>query len=184
MLPLNIEEIAKLNIWEPWFKTPPLNQTTHRVRLAQAWDIAEGSRILELGCGQGDCTTVLAAAVGDSGYVTGVDPAPLDYGSPATLGQAQAHLKQSKLGNRISFVQANPADFVAAPENENKFDTAVLAHSIYYMASPTTVLNILQAIHDKAPSIKRLCIAEYALAASVPEAYPHVLAILMQAALE
>ncbi|KAG8707731.1 hypothetical protein FRC08_000324 [Ceratobasidium sp. 394] len=184
MLPLEVEEIARLNLWEPWHKTVPVNQTVHRVRLAQAWDIAEGSHVLELGCGQGDCTAVLAAAVGDSGHVTGVDPAPLDYGSPSTLGQAQAHLKQSKIGNRMTFAQANPFDFLNAPENGGRFDTAVLAHCIYYMSSPTTLLNILQTIHDKAPSIKRLCIAEYALTASVPEAYPHVLSVLMQAALE
>ncbi|KAG8756589.1 hypothetical protein FRC12_010515 [Ceratobasidium sp. 428] len=184
MLPLNIEEIADLNLWKPWFKTAPLNQTTHRVRLAQAWDIPEGSHVLELGCGQGDCTAVLAAAVGDSGHVTGVDPASLDYGSPSTLGQAQSHLKQSKFGSRMAFVQASPIDFIATSGNENKFDTVVLAHCIYYMSSPTTLLNIFQTMHDKAPSIKRLCIAEYALSASVPEGYPHVLAVLMEAALE
>ncbi|KAG8686072.1 hypothetical protein FRC09_014359 [Ceratobasidium sp. 395] len=206
MLPLNIEEIADLNLWKPWFKTAPLNQTIHRVRLAQAWDIPEGSHVLELGCGQGDCTVVLAAAVGDNGHVTGVDPASLDYGafvcaclyeqghqitnfcknpgSPSTLGQAQSHLKQSKFGSRMVFVQASSVDFIATPGNENKFDTVVLAHCIYYMSSPTTLLNIFQAIQDKAPSIKRLCIAEYALSASIPEAYPHVLAVLMEAALE
>lgn len=80
MLPLDVEDIAKLNLWEPYFKVVPVNQTVHRVRLVQAWDILEGSCVLELGCGQGDCTAVLAAAVGESGHVTGVDPAPLDYG--------------------------------------------------------------------------------------------------------
>ncbi|QRW13411.1 methyltransferase domain protein [Ceratobasidium sp. AG-Ba] len=184
MLPLDIEEIAQLNLWEPWFKTAPTNQTTHRVRLAQSWDITEGSRVLELGCGQGDCTAVLAAAVGESGHVTGVDPASLDYGSPSTLGQAQAHLRQSKIGSRMTFVQSDPTAFISNSENASKFDTAVLAHCIYYMASPSTLFDILRALHDKAPSIKKLCIAEYALTASVPEAYPHVLAVLMEAALE
>ena len=105
-------------------------------------------------------------------------------GSPSTLGQAQAHLKQSKVGTRLAFAQANPIDFLNVPENQTKFDTAVLAHCIYYMSSPATLLNTFRALHDNTPSIKHLCIAEYALSASVPEAYAHVLAVLMQAALE
>jgi len=40
-----------------------------------------GSKVLELGCGQGDCTTVLATTVGGEGSVVAVDPAELDYGT-------------------------------------------------------------------------------------------------------
>ncbi|CUA71879.1 hypothetical protein RSOLAG22IIIB_04825 [Rhizoctonia solani] len=183
MLPLDVVEIAQLNIWEPWFKTAPTNQTAHRVNLAQAWDIAQGSRLVELGCGQGDCTAVLASAVGDDGHVTGVDPAPLDYGAPATLGQAQSHLLKSKIGHRMSFVQANPIEFLSSPENQNTFDTAVLAHCIYYMSSPTTLLNTFRALFN-APSIHQVCIAEYALSSSHLDGYPHVLAVLAQAMIE
>lgn len=56
-------------------------QTQHRLVLAQHWSIPVGSRVLELGCGQGDCTTVLARAVGEEGAVIAVDPAGLDYGA-------------------------------------------------------------------------------------------------------
>jgi ubiquinone/menaquinone biosynthesis C-methylase UbiE len=49
--------------------------------LLQHWNIAPGSNVLELGCGQGDCTTVLAHAVGEHGSVVAVDPAELDYGT-------------------------------------------------------------------------------------------------------
>lgn len=55
-------------------------QTLHRLQLLQHWDIQSGSKVLELGCGQGDCTTVLARAVGDQGSVVAVDPAELSYG--------------------------------------------------------------------------------------------------------
>jgi Methylase involved in ubiquinone/menaquinone biosynthesis len=44
------------------------------------WNIPFGSKILEIGCGQGDFTLVAAYMVGDQGHVTGIDPAPLDYG--------------------------------------------------------------------------------------------------------
>lgn len=84
----------------------------------------------------------------------------------------------------MAFAQANPIDFLSVPENQTKFDTAVLAHCIYYMSSPTTLLNTFRALYENALSIKRLCIAEYALTASIPEAYAHVLAVLMQAMLE
>ncbi|CAE6372699.1 unnamed protein product [Rhizoctonia solani] len=183
MLPLDAVKIAQLNIWEPWFKSAPTNQTVHRVNLAQAWDIAEGSRVLELGCGQGDCTVVLASAVGDSGRVTGIDPAPLDYGAPATLGQAQSHLFKSKIGHRMSFVQSDSIKFLQSSENQNTFDTAVLAHCIYYMSSPSTLLDTFRALFD-APSIKKVCVAEYALSASDTDGYPHVLAVLAQAMIE
>ncbi|CAE6426139.1 unnamed protein product [Rhizoctonia solani] len=176
-------EIAQLNIWEPWFKSAPTNQTVHRVNLAKAWKISQGSRVLEIGCGQGDCTVVLASAVGDSGHVTGVDPAALDYGAPATLGQAQSHLLKSKIGHRMSFVQADPIEFLKLGENHDTFDTAVLAHCIYYMSSPTVLLNTFRALF-KVPSIKRVCVAEYALSASNIDGYPHVLAVLAQAMIE
>ncbi len=65
-------------------------QTEHRINLINYWSIAPGERVLELGCGQGDTTTVLAAAVGNTGHVVAVDPASLDYGGsllPVVLKQ-------------------------------------------------------------------------------------------------
>jgi len=38
-------------------------QARHRARLAESWDLEAGGRILEIGCGQGDMTSVLAEAV-------------------------------------------------------------------------------------------------------------------------
>jgi predicted methyltransferase len=55
-------------------------QMDHRLDLVSFWDIAPGSRVLEIGCGQGDCTIVLADAVGHSGHVDAVDPGAPDYG--------------------------------------------------------------------------------------------------------
>jgi len=34
-------------------------QTDHRLKLVQFWGIKEGSRVLEIGCGQGDTTAIL-----------------------------------------------------------------------------------------------------------------------------
>lgn len=55
-------------------------QQDHRLELLSFWDIKPGSRILELGCGQGDCTVPLADAVGETGHVDAVDPGAPDYG--------------------------------------------------------------------------------------------------------
>lgn len=60
-------------------------QFEHRVTIVKSWNILPGSRILEIGSGQGDCTIVLAAAAGESGRVDAVDPAPLSYGMPYLL---------------------------------------------------------------------------------------------------
>lgn len=57
-------------------------QFEHRANIVKSWNIPPGSRVLEIGPGQGDCTIVLATAVGESGHVDAVDPAPLDYGTP------------------------------------------------------------------------------------------------------
>jgi predicted methyltransferase len=55
-------------------------QMEHRLDLVSFWQIAPGSKVLEIGCGQGDCTIVLADAVGESGHVDAVDPGAPDYG--------------------------------------------------------------------------------------------------------
>lgn len=60
-------------------------QMQHRIDLIKYWGIKAGDKVLEIGCGQGDCTLVLAAAVGESGYVTAIDPASLDYGGASVL---------------------------------------------------------------------------------------------------
>jgi predicted methyltransferase len=52
----------------------------HRQRLVQAWNIPLGSKILEIGCGQGDSTVVLADAVGPTGRVVAVDSCPPGWG--------------------------------------------------------------------------------------------------------
>ena len=57
-------------------------QMQHRLDLIQFWGIKEGDKVLEIGCGQGDCTLALAHTIGESGHVTALDPASLDYGEP------------------------------------------------------------------------------------------------------
>lgn len=128
-LPLSsTSHVASYSIQDPKHPEIELAQVDHRIRLANAWGIQPGSRILEIGCGQGTCTAVLAEAVGPHGHVDGVDPAPGDYGAPFTLDQAQEFLSESPVGSRISWHRDEPARFLG--RTEAKWDAAVLAHSI------------------------------------------------------
>jgi hypothetical protein len=175
------ESIASKCLHSPEHISVQLSQTRHRICLVNEWGIGPGDRVIEIGCGQGDCTAVLASAVGPDGHVDAIDPASLDYGSPWTLGQAQAHLSQSDLGARISWHQVSPLEVLESVDESKAYDFAVLAHCTWYFPSQHVLLDILCALRDKA---RRVCIAEYALSASDPAAVPHVLAALTTATLE
>lgn len=77
--------IARLSLHDPSHFSVQYSQTLHRLELLQLWNIHPGSKVLEIGCGQGDCTTVLAHAVGEQGRVVAIDPAELDYGASFPL---------------------------------------------------------------------------------------------------
>ncbi|KAJ4297420.1 hypothetical protein N0V88_004342 [Collariella sp. IMI 366227] len=166
-----------------------LSQAVHRINLINAWDpaIVPGTRVLELGCGQGTCTQALAEAVTSpegpngpgSGHITAVDPAPLDYGAPFTLGQAQSHLSAGPLGPLVTFHRADPVEFLAS--NANTWDVAVLAHCIWYFPSDDTLGKILSALRGR---VSRVCLAEWAMHATEPAATAHVLATLARATFE
>ncbi|KAK3996377.1 putative SAM-dependent methyltransferase [Cladorrhinum sp. PSN332] len=180
-----------------------LSQATHRINLINSFGpraIFPSAQILELGCGQGTCTAVLAEAVtisstGPGGHVTALDPAPGTYGAPFTLSQAQAHLTSSlavpeNIRKAITFhLETDLASFLHGRENlSREWDAAVLAHCIWYFPSPEKQLeSILLALKGRA---KRVCVAEYALQASSSSsssslaAMPHVLAALARATLE
>jgi SAM-dependent methyltransferase len=156
------------------------SQAVHRLEILSSWPITPGSQILEIGCGQGDCTTVLASLVENSGHIDAIDPAPLDYGSPWTLGQAQAHISASEVGNRITFHQVTPLAFLQDVP-EGKYDLAVFVHSSWYFSSPLELRETFKALRGKA---RGLCIAEYALSTSTKAGIPHLLAALTRASLE
>jgi predicted methyltransferase len=78
--PPETASIARLSLHDPTSFSIQHSQTVHRLTPPQHWNISAGSKVLELGCGQGDCTTVLAHAVGGHERVA-VDPADLKYGS-------------------------------------------------------------------------------------------------------
>ncbi|PSN60137.1 SAM-dependent methyltransferase [Corynespora cassiicola Philippines] len=189
---LDAKSIARMSLHDPSHFGIQHSQTRHRLALVQHWKIPSGSEVLEIGCGQGDCTTVLAHAVGEQGSVVAVDPAGPNYGSPYTLGQAQDHISQGPMGNRITWVRQSPLDYLsslpspssASPQHvggSKAFDIAVLVHSLWYFSTPSLILSTFRVLKQHS---KRLLLAEWSLVTTHPSAQPHVLAALTQAALE
>ena len=156
-------------------------QTEHRIRLAEFWEIHKGMKILEIGCGQGDTTAVLAHFVGEDGFVTGVDIAAEDYGAPITVGQSADYLKKSKLGKQIKMdyqidVLDDTVDFP-----DRSFDIIVLSHCSWYMKSSEELEKILTRARKWA---KKLCFAEWDTRVNEIGQFPHFLAVLIQAQYE
>ena len=152
-------------------------QTKHRMKLVEFWGIEKGSRVLEIGCGQGDTTAALAYAVGDEGFVHGIDIAQATYGVPITLGEARDHLLNSEMGARMRIefgVDVLSAEIDFAPKS---FDYIVFSHCAFYLQSAEQ----LSAIFRKARKWgKQLCFAEWDTRIQTIEQYPHLLAVLIQ----
>lgn len=156
-------------------------QTQHRLTLAETWEIKKGSKILEIGCGQGDTTAVLAYLTGENGLVHGIDIASADYGAPLTLGESVTFLQNSALGSRIKI--DFETDILTDPHRfpDNYFDYIVLSHSSWYLRSFEELAKMLKMLRKWG---KQLCFAEWDTSINSIEQYPHFLAVLIQAQYE
>lgn len=156
-------------------------QTQHRLTLAETWEIKKGSKILEIGCGQGDTTAVLAYLTGENGLVHGIDIASADYGAPLTLGESVTFLQHSALGSRIKI--DFETDILTDPHRfpDNYFDYIVLSHSSWYLRSFEELAKMLKMLRKWG---KQLCFAEWDTSINSVEQYPHFLAVLIQAQYE
>ncbi|KAH8551839.1 S-adenosyl-L-methionine-dependent methyltransferase [Umbelopsis sp. PMI_123] len=156
-------------------------QTRHRIKLVKEWEISDSSSVLEIGCGQGDTTIVLADAVGAKGKVTAIDIAEEDYGSPLTVGQSMQYLKDSDLGNRIDYhfntdITSSEADI------HSDYDVAILSHCSFYFNNPEDLVNIFSSLRKKA---KKLCFAEHlAYFPDSKQQLPHFLALSIHAQIQ
>lgn len=153
-------------------------QLRHRMALVEFWATHPGDRVLEVGCGQGDTTVVLADAVGPTGSVVAVDAGPLDYGTPTTLSQAHATLDSSPVGKQIDFHTSTDLlehrwDFPV-----HHFDLVVFSHCSWYMDSPKLLQQLLARVR---PWSKRLGFAEWDPMPENVHQMPHLMAALLQA---
>ncbi|GAQ45767.1 hypothetical protein AKAW_08408 [Aspergillus niger] len=144
------DEKARTSIVEPNFQ--------HRLALTQTWDIAQGSRVLDIGCGQGESSLVLALINGSHGQITAIDTAPPDYGGPYTVEQSQKHIQASTLGQRIQFLRTDTAGLLSQPTSTVKFDAAVLCHSLWYFPDRASIAQVFQLLADA--KVRYLCLAD------------------------
>lgn len=156
-----------------------LVQTRFRVRLAETWDLQPGDRVLEIGCGQGDMTAVLAAAVGEHGHVTGVDIADPSYGAPVTLGQSADFLRTTPFGDRIDMRFG--FDVLTETFPDDAFDHVVLSQCSWYFASLDQLRATLARVR---PWARRLCFAEWDLRPTSHDQLAHLLAVQIQGMIE
>lgn len=154
-------------------------QTRFRTRLVDGWDLRPGDRVLEVGCGQGDMTAVLAAAVGETGRVTAVDLADPSYGAPVTLGESAEFLRGSSLGARIEFRFG--FDVLAETFPDDTFDHVVLSQCSWYFSSLDQLRATLARLR---PWARRLCFAEWDLEPTAHDQLAHLLAVQIQGMIE
>lgn len=160
-------------------------QFQHRNNIIDKFNIEEGSSILEIGCGQGDATYVLASKIGDNGIIVGVDIADRDYGSPMTLGQSLDLLLKSKLRSRIN-IKLNTDLSKDTTWNEfkeeypNLFDYIFLIHSSWYMESDIKLKKLLNKLYKLG---KKLCFVEYDPEPKYFEQIPHYISSIIQSEL-
>lgn len=187
---LDVDHLTSLYIGSTASSPIVRAQLVHRIHVVKdIWSIPQGSKVLEIGPGQGDCTLVLAAAVGETGHVDAVDPCDLNYGSPTTVGDSQSNLLRTSLGPRISFIQAKPLDHLARHPSYT-YTHIVLFHSLWYFDNPSDITALFEnLVLDKdSPPVEfprpRILIAEWSLTASMPSQVPHLLAALARNMLE
>lgn len=152
-------------------------QAALRQALSRPWKISPGERVLEVGCGQGDTTAILADLVGSRGRVTALDPADGSYGEPQTLEESQAVLLASPVGSRIEF--HNDFDLL---KDYNKleslnFDAAVMANCSWYFASKEEISETFILLKKIA---KRLCFSEWDLEVKQTNQIAHATAVSVQ----
>ena len=137
--------------------------------------------MLEIGCGQGETTAVIAYTVGENGFVYAVDLANENYGSPENLGTARERLMSSHLGDRLNVdlgVNILDPSFDFEP---NSFGYVVLSHCLWYLTSHEELHDILFKVRKWAP---RICIAEWDPRPSTFGQYHHFMAANIQAICE
>lgn len=156
-------------------------QSEHRQRLLKSWPIEPGQRILEIGCGQGDMTEVLAEAVGPTGHITAVDIADPSYGAPLTLAEATNIIRKSKVGQLIDFRFNFDVLDPAIQFDPNSFDAIVMAQSSWYFASPAQLCLTLEKMR---PWANQLFFAEWDLQLHHESQLAHYMAITIQKQIE
>jgi ubiquinone/menaquinone biosynthesis C-methylase UbiE len=116
-----------------------LREQAHRLRtLTQRFlsdaGIEQGMRILELGSGTGEVTSLLAELVGKHGRIVGLER------SPVMLAQARARIADTKLEN-AEFIECS-LDTPPPLESDQQFDAVVGRLILTHLADPAATLRL------------------------------------------
>lgn len=98
-------------------------------RMLSGAGVGPGARVLELGCGAGDLTTLLADLVGPDGEVVAVDR------DPSQIAAATTRLRPSSV-RAVTFVDVDVESFVPT----GTFDAVVGRYVLMYLPSPEGIL--------------------------------------------
>jgi SAM-dependent methyltransferase len=175
------EEIIGMMATSAVNRAGQLVQTRYRLQLAEQWGIAPGMRILEIACGQGDMTAVLAHMVGPDGHITAVDIADPSYGAPISLGESAAQLQSSPIGLRIDFCYQFDILDPTVSFPDDAFDAIVLAHGAWYFDNVDQLRRTLTRVR---PWSERLLFAEWNFAPESYDQIAHFLAVTIQGQIE
>lgn len=159
-----------------WVNHTSRAQLNHRMALVEFWAPEPGDRVLEVGCGQGDTTVALAAAVGESGHVTAIDKADPARGTPP-LSEAHAYIESSDAGPRIEFRVSTDFLGPGLEFGSKEFDLIVFSHCSWYMRS---IDELEQSFARARQWGNRLGYAEWDLRPSDLKQLPHLLSVLLQ----
>ncbi|GCB20044.1 hypothetical protein AAWM_02929 [Aspergillus awamori] len=139
----------------------------------------QGFKVLDIRYGQGESSLVVALINGSHGQITAIDTAPPGYGGPYTIHQSQKHIQASTLEQRIWLLRTDTASLLSHHASTEKFNAAVLCHSLWYFPDRASVAQVFQLLAHT--NIHYLCLAEYGFRASRPAQVPHMLAVQTQA---
>jgi SAM-dependent methyltransferase len=98
-------------------------------RLFHEAGIKAGMRVLDVGCGSGDVSFLVASIVGESGEVVGADRAG------AAVERARAHAKAAEVAN-VTFLVGDPTEL----EFDRPFDAVVGRFILMYYPDPADAL--------------------------------------------
>jgi SAM-dependent methyltransferase len=160
-------------------------QHQHRNEIINKFNIKKNTKVLEIGCGQGNSTYILASKVGENGLVVGIDTADENYGSPMTLEQSLELLLKSKLGKRINIkLNTNLLNDITwdefKKEYTEKFDYIVFMLSSWYIESEDQFKKLLIRLREIG---NVLCFADFNPIPIYFENIPHYIAITLQSEL-
>lgn len=107
----------------------------YKNRTYQALQVKPGAMLLDVGCGTGDDVIALAAIVGSSGKVVGVDKNPTMI--------AEGWKRQNALGLSVEF---QLADSHKLPFPENHFDGCRSDRAVQHMDDPTKAVSEMRRV--------------------------------------